>query len=179
MLDDVQAVLQKMIPTLETKRLKLLPPNQNCFDLYEKFYTDADASKMYGGPTTREQTWARLKADIGSWYLLEFGVWVIKLKSDNRLVGTCGFWKGKDWPVELTWWVLPEFQGKGFATEASKAAILHGYNEFNWTLVETYMNDENSAATSLVEKLGGFKTKRAIFPDGIYRDTYTLPNPTK
>ncbi|WP_289031841.1 GNAT family N-acetyltransferase [uncultured Paraglaciecola sp.] len=134
---------------------------------------------MYGGPIDKEQTWARLKADVGSWYLLGFGVWVIQLKSDNRLLGACGFWKGKDWPIELTWLVLPEFRGKGIATEASKAAILHGYNQLKWHFVETYMNDENTTVRSLVEKLGGLKTKRTIFPDGLSRDIYTLPNPLK
>lgn len=166
-----------MIPSLETERLRLLPPEENCFDLYERFYTDAEASKMYGGPIGKEQAWARLKADLGSWYLFGFGVWIIQLKSDNRFVGNCGFLKGKDWPIELTWWVLPEFRGKGIATEASKAAILHGYTQLKWQSVETYMNDENIAARSLVEKLGGLKTKRIIFPDGLSRDIYTLPNP--
>lgn len=165
-----------MLPTLETERLKLFPPNESCFDLYERFYTDAEASKMYGGPIGKEQVWARLKADLGSWYLLNFGVWVVQLKSNNQLVGTCGFWKGKDWPIELTWWVLPKFRGKGIATEASRAAIEFGYSRLKWHKVETYMNDENTAAQTLVQKLGGVKTNRMVFPDGLSRDIYTLPN---
>lgn len=168
-----------MIPTIETERLRLIPPSKACFTAYEKFYTDASASKMYGGPITTEQAWARLKADVGSWYLLGFGVWVIQLKSDDSYVGTCGFWQGKDWPTELTWWVTPEARGKGIATEASKAALLHAYNEFKWECVETYMNDENIAARALVEKLGGQKTRREAFNDGLSRDIYILPKPTE
>ena len=106
-----------MLPTLETKQLKLIPPSKECFEAYQRFYTDADASGMYGGPITSEQVWARLKADLGSWHLLGFGVWVIQLKSDDSLIGTCGFWQGGDWPIELTWWVLTEARGKGVATE--------------------------------------------------------------
>lgn len=166
-----------MIPIIETERLRLLPPSPDCFDTYERFYTDADASEMYGGPIGREQVWARLKADLGSWHLLGFGVWVIQLKSDDSYVGSCGFWQGKDWPTELTWWVIPEARGQGIATEASKVVLLHAYNEFKWNKVETYMNDENSAARSLVEKLGGLKTRRQIFSDGLGRDIYELPKP--
>jgi ribosomal-protein-alanine N-acetyltransferase len=166
-----------MIPTLETERLRLIPPTMENLEVYERFYTDSEASKAYGGPIEAEQTLARLKADLGSWYLFGFGVWVIQLKSDNSFIGTCGFWQGKYWPKELTWWVLPKARGKGIATEASKAAIAHAYNEFQWTTVKTYMNDDNVAARTLVEKLGGQKVDRKSFNDGLSRNIYKLPRP--
>ncbi|WP_100643427.1 GNAT family N-acetyltransferase [Alteromonas facilis] len=167
-----------MIPSLETARLKLIPPEVNCFDMYERFYTDEDASKMYGGPISKEQAWARLKADLGSWHLLGFGIWVIQSKSDNRYIGTCGFWQGHEWPKELTWWIIPSERGKGIATEASIAAVAHAHEVFQWDIVETYMNDENVAARGLVEKLGGIKVRRQTFNDGLSRDIYQLPNPS-
>jgi len=145
--------------------------------MYEQFYTDSDASVAYGGPLNLEQSFARLKADLGSWHLLGFGVWIIELKSDNSVIGTCGFWQGKDWPIELTWWVLPTARGKGIATEASKAALSHAYKEFKWDSVQTYMNDENVAARSLVEKLGGQKFDRQRFVDGLTRDIYRFAEP--
>lgn len=134
---------------------------------------------MYGGPIDQEQVWARLKADLGSWHLLGFGVWVIQLKSDDSYIGTCGFWQGKNWPRELTWWVLPEHRAKGIATEASRAAIKHAYDNFKWPSVNTYMNDDNLAARALVEKLGGQKVERQKFCDGLSRDIYLLPKPSK
>lgn len=166
-----------MIPVLETEKLRLVPPSLETLEVYELFYTDSEASKAYGGPINKEQVLARLKADLGSWYLLGFGVWVIQLKSDNSFLGTCGFWQGKDWPIELTWWVLSKARGRGIATEASKAAIAHAYKEFKWDVVKTYMNDENLAARNLVEKLGGQKIDRQIFNDGLSRDIYKLPKP--
>jgi len=164
-----------MLPTLETELLRLVPPTLASLDVYELFYMDSEASKAYGGPIEKEQVLTRLKADLGSWYLFGFGVWIIQLKSDSSFVGTCGFWQGKNWPTELTWWVLPEARGKGVATEASKAAISHAYTEFKWDAVKTYMNDENVAARALVEKLGGQKIDRAKFHDGLSRNIYQLP----
>mgnify|MGYP000665637370 CR=1 FL=1 len=166
-----------MIPILETQRLRLVPPTIENLDFYEEFYTDAEASKAYGGPLGKDQTLARLKADLGSWYLFGFGVWVIQQKSDDSFVGTCGFWQGNGWPIELTWWVSPQARGKGIATEASKVAIAHAYNEFNWDTVQTYMNDDNVAARTLVEKLGGQKIDRQSFNDGLSRDIYVMPRP--
>lgn len=166
-----------MIETIESERLRLIPPTVDSFSAYEAFYTDADASKMYGGPISREQAWARLKADLGSWHLMGFGVWVVQEKSTGANIGTCGFWKGKDWPRELTWWLLPEARGKGFAQEASRAAMQYAFEHLGWEVIETYMNDENAAARVLVERLGGKKVRRAEFPDGLHRDIYQIPEP--
>lgn len=163
------------IPSLETERLLLLTPSQDAFSTYLKFYSSQQASHFYGGPLSDEQIWARLKADLGSWYLLGFGVWMLREKETNSFVGTCGFWKGKDWPTELTWWLLPCARSKGYAIEASKAAIEYAYSEFNWHYVETYMNDENLPARNLVTKLGGVKSNRCKFPDGLERDIFRLP----
>lgn len=77
-----------------------------------------------------------------------------------------------DWPRELTWWLLPEARGNGIAVEASVAAVTHAYQVFGWPEVRTYMNDDNVAARKLVERLGGVKVKRDIFPDGLARNIY-------
>ncbi len=51
-----------------------------------------------------------------------------------------------------------------------------GYDTLRWSLVETHMNDENEAARRLVEKLGGKAIARELFPDGLTRNVYALPN---
>ena len=166
-----------MIPTLETVRLLLVPLSAACSDMYERFYTDQQASHAYGGPISSGAAWARLSADLGSWYLSGFGVWAIQRKNENDLVGACGFWQGKGWTRELTWWLLPEARGKGLASEASLAVISHAYKVFGWDKVETYMSDENQSARTLVERLGGIKTRREEFPDGLVRNIYEIPEP--
>jgi len=167
--------LSSVIQTLETARLRLVPPSKACEKTYELFYTDGEASRMYGGPTSAGAAWARLSADLGSWYLQGFGVWAIQEKSQGGILGTCGFWQGKDWPRELTWWLLPQYRGHGFAKEASLAAVRHAYEALAWPVVETYMNDENRQARALVLSLGGQRTRRQGFPDGKERDVFLIP----
>jgi ribosomal-protein-alanine N-acetyltransferase len=163
------------IPTLETERLMLEPPSEAGWASYERFYTDAEASRMYGGPLSLRQAWARLASDLGTWHLLGFGVWLVRRRQEGDCIGTCGYWQGKGWPRELTWWLLPEARGRGIAKEASRAAIAHGYGAFGWDAVRTYMKDENEAARALVLSLGGSKTGRQVFPDGLERDVFLLP----
>ena len=164
-----------MIPTLETSRLRLVPLSLECATTYEAFYTDPTASRTYGGPISAGAAWARLAADLGSWYLQGFGVWAVQLKASGQYVGTCGFWQGLGWPRELTWWLLPQHQGQGIAKEASRAAIEHAYQSLGWSEVETYMNDNNAPARALVVSLGGQAARRQLFPDKIERTVYVLP----
>jgi [ribosomal protein S5]-alanine N-acetyltransferase len=166
------------IPTLETPRLALLPLSAECEKLYESFYTDEAASKAYGGPLSEAGAWNRLASDLGAWHLQGFGVWAVKRRTELDLVGVCGFWQGKGWPRELTWWLLPQARGQGLATEASLAVVRHAYFTFGWHSVETYMNDTNEAARSLALRLGGLKTGRQVFPDGLERDVFRVPAPT-
>lgn len=167
-----------LIPTLHTERLSLIPPDAGCDAAYQRFYTDAEASKFYSGPLTPAATWARLASDLGNWHLQGFGVWAIRETESGDILGTCGFWQGRGWPRELTWWLLPEARGKGIAQEASRAAVAHAYDVFGWSSVETYMNDDNLAAKSLVLKLGGVRVERRVFPDGLERDYFHIPRPT-
>ncbi len=163
------------IPTIRTNRLALVPLSAACEDLYEEFYTDAQASAHYNGPLTSAAAWARLSADLGAWYLRGFGVWAVERREQPHLVGVCGYWQGKGWPRELTWWLLPRARGHGIAYEASIAAIQHAYQDFGWAVVETYMKDENASARALVQRLGGIKTGRRMFPDGLERDVFRIP----
>ncbi|MBI3630888.1 MAG: GNAT family N-acetyltransferase [Candidatus Sungbacteria bacterium] len=164
------------IPTLQTNRLALVPLSGACENLYDEFYTDAEASAHYSGPLTSSAAWARLSADLGTWYLRNFGVWAVQRREQQDLVGVCGYWQGKGWPRELTWWLLPRARGCGLAHEASVAAIHHAYQIFGWPVVETYMKDTNASARALVQRLGGIKTDRRLFPDGLERDVFQIPN---
>jgi [ribosomal protein S5]-alanine N-acetyltransferase len=119
-----------------------------------------------------------LASDIGTWASQGFGVWAIQEPESEDLVGVCGFWQGVGWLRELTWWLLPEARGRGFAMEASLAAIACAYEVWKWEVVQTYMQDENRAARELVLRLGGSKTSRQLFPDGIERDVFRLPRTT-
>jgi len=165
-----------MIPTLETERLLLRPPTPNDFNTYRRFFADSEASAFYGGPLTEEQAWRVLAMDFGHWALRGYGRWAIECRETGQMVGSCGLWWPQGLPrSELTWWLLPEGRGKGFATEASVSVIAFGYDVLHWNLVETHMNDDNFPARRLVERLGGTVIAREEFPDGVTRDVFAFP----
>jgi ribosomal-protein-alanine N-acetyltransferase len=166
-----------IISTLQTQRLDLIPPDVSCDPAYQRFYTDPDASAAYGGPLSPAATWSRLTYDLGSWHLQGLGVWALRRRADMTIIGVCGFWQGRDWPRELTWWLLPEARGQGYALEASRASVEHAYGALGWETVNTYCADSNKAAIALISRLGGTKIERQAFPDGEDRNIYQIPRP--
>ncbi len=167
-----------MIPTLETERLMLRAPRGDDFPVYEGFFTDGEASRFYGGPVRTDIAWRRLASDLGHWQLRGYGLWAVERRSDGAMIGCCGLSWPVGWPRrELTWWLVPQARGHGFATEASGAAIAFGYDTLDWPLVETHVDDENAAARKLALRLGGRVMARETFPDGRERDVFALPNP--
>lgn len=169
-----------MISTLETERLILRAPTAEDLPAYAAFYTDGEASAFYGGPVLPHQAYFKLCQDVGHWHLRGYGLWTVISRASGEAVGAAGLCWPDGWPrKELTWWLLPSARGKGFATEASRAAIAWGYDALGWDLVETHMKDANVPARRLVERLGGTRIDRIPFPDGLDRDIWALPHPEK
>lgn len=166
------------IPELRTRRLLLRAPAGQDFEVYRRFYADPDASFFYGGPLRSGLAWRKLAYDLGHWPLRGFGMWSVVEQATGRMVGGCGIVWPDDWPRhELTWWIAPEARRRGYAFEASQAAIAWAYGRLGWHEVETHMDDDNAPARALANKLGGVVTSRELFPDGYSRSIYTLPRP--
>lgn len=165
-----------MIPTLQTERLTLRAPGAGDLGAYAAFFADGAASHFYGGPLRTDQAWRVLAMDLGHWQLRGHGRWAVALRDGGAMIGGCGLWWPDGWPrSELTWWLLPSARGRGYATEASRAAIAFGYDALKWDLVQTHMDDANRPARRLVERLGGTVIARETFPDGNTRDVFGLP----
>lgn len=119
---------------------------------------------------------AILDRDTAHWAVNGFGMFLLHRTEGGAFMGGAGLSHPDDWPShELTWWLMPEARGTGFATEASRAVIDWAYTALGWPQVETHMRDENAAAHALAKRLGGSVDRRETFPDGVTRDVYVLP----
>jgi len=168
-----------MTPRLATKRLTLDPPTQADLATYQAFYTASDVKVgAYRGGRTDAKIRAILQHDIAHW-AKGFGIWMLRL-TDGQTIGGTGLAHADDWNThELTWWLLPDHRGHGYAFEASRAVITFAYETLGWPQVETFMRDANIPARRLAERLGGTVTRRDIFPDGVARNVYALPRTAK
>ncbi|MGD1924720.1 MAG: GNAT family N-acetyltransferase [Paracoccaceae bacterium] len=166
-------------PVLHTERLVLEPASESHLDGYLAFYAIPNDQKGgYRAPRDPAEVRALLHRAIDEWQRLGFGMFVIKRTDTGTFVGGTGIVHPDGWPRhELTWWLMPDAQRTGFATEASIAVLRWAYDTLGWPVVETHMRDENRPARRLAERLGGAVIARETFPDGVTRDIFALPRP--
>ena len=162
-----------MIPTLETARLTLRALSQDDFPALAEFYA-SDRSKFVGGPQRPDQAWRSLAGEIGHWTLRGYGRWAVEEKATGKFCGVVGLWNPEGWPEEeIGWDLMNGFEGKGYATEAAKAARDYAYGTLGWTTAISLVADGNDGSAGVAKRLGAEWESRfdhAMFgPMNVYR----------
>jgi len=143
-----------VIPVLETERLVLRGFQPGDVETFAGFYA-SEASRFVGGPEDRVSTWRRISSYAGCWALRGYGKFVVEEKDNGRVVGIVGPWYPEGWPEpEIGWTILPEFEGRGYATEAAGRAIAFAYDELGWTTAMSAIFPGNARSSRLAERLG-------------------------
>lgn len=80
---------------------------------------------------------------------------VIIRKEDNVKLGTCGLYhrEGKEKP-DIGFAFLPNYEGKGYAYEATHKLMEIGKSEYGLTELSGFTMEENNASRKLLERLG-------------------------
>jgi RimJ/RimL family protein N-acetyltransferase len=164
------------IPTIESERLIFREFKQERdFEAYANFYA-TDQTKFYGGPLDRSLAWRAAAAMMGHWVIRGFGTWAVEEKVTGEFCGMIGLWHPEGWPErEITWSIVPEKQGKGFAYEGALRVREYAYNELGWDAVFSCISEGNAASIGLAEKLGAKLARKEEHPNRstflIYRHT--------
>ena len=85
--------------------------------------------------------------------------WGIELKSENKLIGTCGFhsWNKKHKRAEIGYELNKEYWHKGYMLEALPEIIKYGFETMELNRIEALIYPENEASQKSIEKLGFIK----------------------
>jgi ribosomal-protein-alanine N-acetyltransferase len=85
--------------------------------------------------------------------------WGICLKETGEMIGNGGFhnWLQQHRIAELGYWILPAWQGKGYAQEAIAAMCKHAFTQMNIHRIEAIVEGENTASMNLLVKCGFIK----------------------
>jgi len=142
------------IPTLTTERLILRAPRLSDAAQHAAFYA-SDRAKFVGGPLTTEEAWRNLGLELGHWALRGFGRWVVTEKGDDTAIGIIGLWFPVGFPEhELGWDLFEGATGKGYATEAGRAARNYAYDTLGWTTLTSMINPNNAGSAAVATRLG-------------------------
>src|SRR5271163_2081126 len=139
------------VPILETARLKLRGHRLDDFTHCAAMWADPQVTQYIGGkPLTEEEAWTKFLRYAGHWSLLGFGYWVAEEKATGNFAGELGFadYKRDLEPSlkgvpEIGWVLASHAQGKGYATEAARAAIAWGDAYFPSTRTACIIDPEN------------------------------------
>lgn len=156
------------IPTVSTPRLKLRPHRLDDFEACAAMWGDPIVTRFIGGkPHTREESWSRLLRYIGHWSLLGFGFWAIEENSTGDYIGEVGFadfHREIEPPItepEMGWVLATRAHGKGYATEAVRAALGHQSSFQPVCLI----HPENLASIRVAQKCGFSERLRTTYKD--------------
>ncbi|MGE0528891.1 MAG: GNAT family N-acetyltransferase [Bdellovibrionales bacterium] len=125
-----------------------------------------DSHKFVADMAQQSETHPRYKFDLA-----------ICLKDSGLLIGGCGVRRETELSqvANLGWAVNPEFQCKGYATEAALALIEFGFQRLNLSVIYATCDTRNAPSYKVMEKLGmkrvGF-IKGAQEVKGHVRDSY-------
>jgi RimJ/RimL family protein N-acetyltransferase len=111
------------------------------------------------------------KARTRGWVL-----WPVIHKADAELIGFCGFNDGFSPDVEIGWRLLPEYWGRGLATEAARAVLDYGFRRFAFPRVISVARPEDRASIRVMEKLG-MQFDRRFVHDGLEVVAYAKAAP--
>jgi RimJ/RimL family protein N-acetyltransferase len=149
-------------PTLETARLRLRGHRLEDFTDCAAMWADPLVVRyITGKPATREEAWSRLLRYAGHWALLRFGFWAVEDRATGKFLGEVGFAEFQreiEPPLagvpEIGWVLAPHAHGKGYATEAVRAAVAWGELRFAGARTACLIHPENLLSIRVAEKCG-------------------------
>ena len=141
-------------PILETERLLLRVQQAGDFERYAEMLAHP-SSLHIGGPLLRHEAWRRFLQMPGAWVLQGFAMFSVVEKSSGRWMGQAGPWCPDGWPgTEVGYSFHMDARGKGYATEASAAAMDYAFDTLGWDEVIHSISPENTASQTVAQRLG-------------------------
>ena len=164
------------LPTLETDRLvlrKMLVSDTD--DMYRYASMEETSRYLAWYPHKTKQYTKEYLQYVGTRYNVgDFYDWAVVEWKEGRMIGTCGFtsFDFQNDVGEIGYVINPEYQGKGYASEAIRRVMAFGFDVLKLHRIEVRFIEGNDASRHVAEKAGflfeGFR-REALLIKGRYR----------
>ncbi|MFW2829748.1 GNAT family N-acetyltransferase [Sphingomonas sp. ID0503] len=155
---------------IETERLILRRHRLSDFDASLALSRDSEVMRFIGGSSSPEDAWNRLLRYAGHWDLLGYGMYVIEEKATGAVIGDTGiadFHRGLgadfDGRYEMAWVLARQAHGKGYATEAAKAALAAFDAAHPGARTVCIINPFNEPSLRVADRLGFRRFGEAVY----------------
>lgn len=149
--------MELAIPTLETERLTLRPFREADVPPIFELSQNPDVMRYVGDRKvpSLQDVWRWVAGWIGHWALRGYGQWAIEERSSGRLIGRAGIINPAEWPgAEVGYLLGRAWWGRGYATEAARAAMDWGFKEIAFPDLLSLIDPDNHASVAVATRLG-------------------------
>ena len=157
-LERLLAVFERAAPPqLATPRLSLRPCTEGDLDALHALWTDARVRRYLWDDRVIERSVAAevIAASRASFAADGIGQWAVEPRGGGDLLGCAGLRAiDASGEIELLYALLPAHWGKGYAVEASRAVLAHGFDRVGLARVEGRTDTPNRASARVLERLG-------------------------
>lgn len=157
--------------TIETKRLILRRFEYSDIDsMLRNWIADEQTQWDYGEPYY--STPEAVKGLFDTKYIVSYSKddyyrWAVIEKESGECIGQIAYFSvdTDNQHGEIEYVIGPAFQGKGYATEMTRAVIGFGFEKINFNRIEIDCRTENEASRRVIEKCG-------LTYEGVFRDFF-------
>lgn len=143
---------------LATPRLQLRPAAAHDVDTLLALWTDSEVRRwLWDDAVIARETAVEVVAASGaSFEERGYGQWLVEPAGGRELVGFAGLRAivpdGVE--IELLYGLAPAHWGQGYATEASRAVLAHGFDHCGLARIAGRTDSPNRASARVLERLG-------------------------
>jgi len=163
------------VTELRTPRLLLRYWREADLEPFAAMNADSEVMRYYPAPLTREEsdslaTKARAELETSGW-----GLWAVE-RDDGSFIGYVGLADRRSTAhvvpaVEVGWRLARENWGRGYATEAARAAVAYGFDEVGLDEIVSFTAVVNLRSRRVMERLGmthdpGDDFEHPLLPEG-------------
>jgi ribosomal-protein-alanine N-acetyltransferase len=144
---------------LRTDRLDIRPFQESDLDGLFRMYGDEEAMRYSGGSGgahTREETAASLARLMAHQAQHGFSIYALIDRERDEFVGECGmvYVESTGPEIELVYYIVRDHWGRGYATEAARECLAHGFGDLGLDRIIAIAWPDNPASLRVMEKSG-------------------------
>jgi ribosomal-protein-alanine N-acetyltransferase len=145
--------------TLETDRLVMRRWRPADREPFAALNADPEVMRYFPSTMSREESDAlvdRIEVDFEQF---GFGAWALEVRANGELIGFTGLAVPRfDAPfvpaVEVGWRLARSAWGKGYASEAARAALAEGFDTYGLEEIVSFTYEGNLRSRAVMERLG-------------------------
>ncbi|MBO1074900.1 GNAT family N-acetyltransferase [Roseomonas marmotae] len=146
-------------PVLQGPRIRLRPWREEDRDAFAAMNADPEVMRYFPNPLDRAGSDAFMDRITAHMAAEGFGFWAVERHDTPGAIGLCGLsripWEARFTPaVEIGWRFATAHQRQGYAEEAARIALAHGFGPLALPEIVAFTVSANTRSWGLMERLG-------------------------